>query len=289
MSDSSLNISGKIDSRTVSIYGVVNEVAVSLAVPYMVVGASARDIVLHYGHGAKVQRATADLDFAIQIPDWGAYEALKTALTDRDFIETKVQHRLISPDGVPIDVVPFGKVAAEGETIAWPPGGDIKMNILGFQEACDNAELVKVQEEPEVKIPVATPEGMVLLKLIAWSDRGAGARKKDAKDILYILETYEKIPDIETALYEDQDVMDTYDNELTMAAACHLGRNSAAIAGSSSYEFISLLLGNNENAVHRETLIEEMCEQIDREYGRNENLMGAFIDGFLNEEDSDDE
>jgi predicted nucleotidyltransferase len=33
------------------------------------VGASARDIVLHYGYGARVQRAIADVDFGMQIGD----------------------------------------------------------------------------------------------------------------------------------------------------------------------------------------------------------------------------
>jgi predicted nucleotidyltransferase len=33
------------------------------------VGASARDIVLHYGYGARVQRAIADVDFGMQICD----------------------------------------------------------------------------------------------------------------------------------------------------------------------------------------------------------------------------
>jgi len=40
--------------------------------PYVVVGATARDLVLHYGHGAAIRRATQDVDFAIEVPDWPA-------------------------------------------------------------------------------------------------------------------------------------------------------------------------------------------------------------------------
>ena len=46
MSDLSLNISGKIDSQTVALYKNVSEAANQLEIPFVVVGASARDIVL---------------------------------------------------------------------------------------------------------------------------------------------------------------------------------------------------------------------------------------------------
>lgn len=65
MSNTSLNISGKIDSATVGLYKSVSEAADDLEVPFVVVGASASDIVLHYGHEAQIQRATADIDFGI--------------------------------------------------------------------------------------------------------------------------------------------------------------------------------------------------------------------------------
>lgn len=77
MSDLFLNISGKIDSDTVALYESVSDAANRLTIPFVVVGASARDIVLHYGHNARIQRATADVDFGIQVPDWSAFEALK--------------------------------------------------------------------------------------------------------------------------------------------------------------------------------------------------------------------
>ena len=97
MSSLSLNISGKIDSGTVALYESVGDVANRLDNSFVVVGASARDIVLHYGYGARIQRATTDVDFGIQVPDWSAFEALKGSLLDSGFNETSAQHRLISP------------------------------------------------------------------------------------------------------------------------------------------------------------------------------------------------
>ncbi len=51
------------------------------------------------------------------------------------------------------------------------------MKVLGFQEACDNAEWVRIQENPELDVPVATPAGMSLLKIIAWTDRAGDLRR----------------------------------------------------------------------------------------------------------------
>ena len=68
MTSALLNIAGKIDPGTVTIFEIVNRAIAELNMPYVVVGATARDLVLHYGHGAKIQRATQDVDVAIEVP-----------------------------------------------------------------------------------------------------------------------------------------------------------------------------------------------------------------------------
>jgi len=110
-------------------------------------------------------------------------------------------------------------------SIAWPPEGKVKMNVLGFQEACDAAEWVRIQDEPELDVPVATPAGMALLKIIAWTDRASDLRKKDAMDIAYLLTTYEAIQEVIDALYDDDNthIMERYGWDITQAAAHLLG------------------------------------------------------------------
>ena len=137
MTSTLLNIAGKIDPNTVSIFKSVSSVIIELDIPYVVVGATARDVVLHYGHGAKIQRATHDVDFAIEVPNWSAFGALKDKLCQQGFTTTKALHRLICPKNTVIDILPFGGVSDRSVTIAWPPKGDIRMNMLGFQEAYD--------------------------------------------------------------------------------------------------------------------------------------------------------
>ncbi|MFV1985522.1 MAG: hypothetical protein ACC657_18380 [Thiohalomonadales bacterium] len=47
MTNISLDISGKIDPRIVELFGLVGNVLAELKMPYIVVGATARDLVLH--------------------------------------------------------------------------------------------------------------------------------------------------------------------------------------------------------------------------------------------------
>ena len=44
---------------------------------WILVGASARDLILHHAQGWPLGRATGDVDVAVLVPDWGGYEALR--------------------------------------------------------------------------------------------------------------------------------------------------------------------------------------------------------------------
>jgi predicted nucleotidyltransferase len=278
MKSRSLNISGKIEPKAIALYNLINQATASLGIRYVVVGATARDIVLHYGYGAKIKRATTDVDFGIQVSDWSAFEALKTKLVALGFSEAKAQHRLYSQDGTQIDIVPFGKLEDEQAKIKWPPKGEAVMTVLGFQEACDYSESVRIRDNPVIDIPVATTQGITLLKLVAWLDRAVENRSRDAKDLLYLLKNNEEIPTVVEAMYEDQKLMEKYDWDNTLAAAFLLGNATAEIAGTKTKGFLKDLLSENE--VLRDKLVEEMCDEIETDFARNKELFAAFVAGY---------
>lgn len=280
MTNISLDISGKIDPRIVEVFGSVSQVITELKMPYVVVGASARDLVLHHGHGAEIRRATDDVDFAMEVPDWNAFNGLKDKLIEQGFIETRAPHRLISATDTVVDIVPFGAIENEQDTIAWPPKGDAIMNVLGFKEACEHAEWVRVQSEPEIDIPVVTPVGMSLLKIISWTDRAAELRNKDAKDIAYILTNYEVIPEVTDTLYTDTQIMETYDWDLTQAAACLLGQRARDIARENTVVRFDALVNKELGKLNFNLLAEEMCSRIENEFAKKQQLLSAFLDGF---------
>ncbi|WP_096087838.1 nucleotidyl transferase AbiEii/AbiGii toxin family protein [Agaribacterium haliotis] len=272
-----LNISGKLDSSTVAVYQAILHVTQQLDVPFLIVGASARDLVLHYGHNADIARATRDIDFAIEVANWDAFQQVKAVLIARGFKESDQQHRVTSPQGIPLDIVPFGPLEDATGKIEWPPGQEWEMLVQGFQEALDNAEAVIIQDKPLIEVPVATPAGMALLKLIAWQDREVEKRGKDAADFLYLCESYEKIPAVSDGLYKNESLMESYEWDLTLAAASQLGQDARAIAKALTASTISTLLNNKHETLAIGVFISEMAAP---NVGRAEELLEAFTKGF---------
>ncbi len=274
-----LDLSGKIDEESIAIYSAIDKAAKELTFLYVVVGASARDLVLHYGYGATIKRATADIDFGIQVPDWETFEAIRHKLIDSGFRETHSQHRLIY-DGMKIDLVPFGSVQDEQAKIAWLPDKDIVMNVLGFQEAIDNTVNVILQKDPDIEIPVVKPPGLSLLKIICWTDRDVDLKDKDAKDLLYLLKSYEDIPEIRESIYEYPDMMEEFDWNISLGSAFKLGIDAGVISSKQTIEYLKQIEDDQIDKRPSDLLIEDMCEYIEEEFETNKQLLSAYFRGI---------
>jgi len=277
-----IDIAGKIDRGTVSVFHDVAEVALNVGVPYVVIGATARDLVLHHYYGARIQRATEDLDFAVQVPDWAAFHVMVDGLLERGFVsDSQQQQRLRSASGNIIDVVPFGPVAAEDEQIVWPPKNEIVMSVLGMQEAFDSAITVRLQKEPQIDIPVATPMGLMVLKLIAWTDRAPAKRKKDAMDVFFLLSSYEEIPVVQEEFYDDMELIEAYDGDRALGGAQVLGRHVDNILQEATRRVIDQILADDIPGLSRETLLVESCGTNDSsQFDRHSAFLDAFAAGL---------
>jgi predicted nucleotidyltransferase len=202
-----------------------------MGVEYLVVGATARDLVMHYGYGARIQRATRDIDFAIQIANWVEFEEIKNRLTEHGFKSGQSLQRMVSPTGMPVDLVPFGTIADMNLNIQWPPSGEVEMDVTGFVDAHNAAVQMIIQNDPLIQVPVASPQGLALLKLVAWDDRTSELRTKDAKDMAYLLETYQTVEQSLDRIYEIDGLMERYGWEINLGSAHLLGIDTAEIAG----------------------------------------------------------
>jgi len=76
MTDTLIDLSGKIDEGRERTIRDVAGACSALAVPFFLVGAFARDLLLEMRHGFKAQRATNDVDFGIRVRGWEQFEAL---------------------------------------------------------------------------------------------------------------------------------------------------------------------------------------------------------------------
>lgn len=103
---------------------------------WLIVGAYARDLILHHAYQIPISRFTADLDIAVAVPSWGAFQVLEqTLLASGATQEKNIAHRFFL-SGWAIDVIPFEGVEEDGE-ITWPDG--MAMSIVGFSEASTDA------------------------------------------------------------------------------------------------------------------------------------------------------
>jgi predicted nucleotidyltransferase len=139
-----------------------------MKIPFFIVGATARDILLEVQYGLGSKRATLDIDIAVFIENWDHFYHLKDELIGAiDFTPTRDIHRLLYQERLPVDIVPFGGVAEKDEVVEWPPDGSIKMNVMGFRECFKHAVQVKISDKPKLSVGVVSLAGLAILKLVS--------------------------------------------------------------------------------------------------------------------------
>jgi len=220
-----IDLSGKISETSVSILRETEKVATRLNVPFFVVGAAARDIILEHQFDIKPGRATIDIDIGVLVAGWDQFETLKEELVHSTrFSPTKETQRLIYDDNFPVDIIPFGVIARNDASITWPPGHEIRMSVVGFQECYQHAVSVKLSSNPELIVKVVSLAGLALLKLISWDDNPE-RRGKDAPDLFLIIRHYLDAGNLERLFDDGTDIIeeDSYDYDL--ASALFLGRD----------------------------------------------------------------
>lgn len=141
--------------RAAKVLARIAEVARSARIDYLVIGATARNIISVGLLGASPERQTRDIDIAAEVSSWGEFEALAAKLDQRRGV-----HKFVVEDSE-VDVVPYGDIEQDDRTILW--SDDHKMNVLGLREAVDSAEEVILPGGLSVKIP--SIPALALLKL----------------------------------------------------------------------------------------------------------------------------
>lgn len=163
-------------------------VARELAIPFLLIGAGARLMLLDWRRHVVDRRYTEDWDFGVQLTDWESFERLRGALiASGRFEDTDVLHRVRHRSNVNVDFVPFGGLENPEGSIVWV-NQDRIMNVYGFREALDNT--LEIQLDDELSIPIVSMPGFVILKVFSCNDRVGNKRLKDVQDIYVVLKTY---------------------------------------------------------------------------------------------------
>ena len=69
-----VDLSGEISETSVSILREIEKVSTRLDIPFFVVGATARDILLEHQFDIKPGRATIDIDIGVLVAGWDQFE-----------------------------------------------------------------------------------------------------------------------------------------------------------------------------------------------------------------------
>jgi len=201
-----------------------------LGLDCLIVGATARDLLLEYARRLKPVRATTDIDFAVAVADWDRFAALRDALLATGRYDASRQaQRLIRrhDDGLTteLDIIPFAGIEDDAHDIRWPPGFETVMRVAGYADALAHAEQFQLADDLIVRI--ASAPGLALMKLFAWEDR-RHEDDKDAVDLGILMRDYGSTlaPD---RLHEEG-AAEAADYNVTHASAWLLGRHCAMLA-----------------------------------------------------------
>ncbi len=184
-----LDLSQKGDRLLGALIGRVN--AIVGDAPYLLAGATARDLLLQAAHGIDPRRATTDVDLAFLVGNWDEFLGLRNQLlASGDFagMPKGGLHKLRFRGSLEVDIMPFGAIEQPDRSIAWPPEGDIIMTVFGFREAQDSC--ITVILPPNERVQVVSLPALAILKLVAWKERRFEQPGKDAHDLALIVRSY---------------------------------------------------------------------------------------------------
>ncbi len=259
-------------------FDCIDEVMQELQIPYYLIGVSAIALEL-LKDGIKPGRGTKDIDFAVMISGINEYEKISEALVARGFKKVAAPWTFYSDVfKVAIDVLPFGEIE-ENYTVNFNDRYT-DLHVLGFREVMEEA----VQVEIEEKIANIPPlPGMVILKLIAWSDRPE-ERENDLSDILRIIQHYYTLKwDEIVEQHYDTLVIEPFDQLLISAEV--LGRNSRLYLQKSEVISTRILkvLENNVQVATKSAIAKEWARKLDSDIEYAFDLLSAFQKGITHE------
>ncbi len=187
--------------------------------------------------------------------------------------------RLHHQSQIPVDIVPFGAIAPDGKTISWIPDGNFEMSIIGFDDAYQAAQIVRLSDNPVVDIPVATPAALVILKLITWQEHPE--RGKDATDLVFLLRHYLAAGQTERLMEQHSDLLEEDDFDFEPAGARLLGRDIANIVSEPTKQVLHEILSTETGEQKHYRLVEAMTNRQDgHHFENNLALLNALYLGF---------
>lgn len=169
------------------VFDIIDEVLTAHEVPYYLIGANAISLEL-LKKGYKPGRKTNDIDFAIMVSTLDHYKEISDSIQEQGLIKLDAAWRFYHKKfDVVVDLLPFGEIE-ENDTIGFNER-TTDLHVLGFKEVMEDSIEIEINE---TKVRIPPLPGMIVLKLVSWSDRPE-VRNNDLYDILRVIEQYNNL------------------------------------------------------------------------------------------------
>jgi predicted nucleotidyltransferase len=255
-----LNLSGKIEKPVVDALQILKKVADSLGVNFFVVGASARDFILRHQYGIEPRRKTGDIDLGVEVASWEQFKTLFEELISTGQFSPASERQRLRCGIVLIDILPFGPITDEDKQISWPPEHEIIMRVAGFEEAYKHSITVRLASDPNLDVKLASLPGLAIMKLVSWKEKYPD-RKRDAEDLLLIMNKYEEAGNFERLYGEDLSLLQEEGFDTTLAGTRLLGRDMARISNPRTFLIVKEILDDETKERSQYKLISGMMRE----------------------------
>jgi len=270
------NLSGKIEKPVVDTLQILKKVADSLGIPFFVIGAFARDLILKHGYGIEPRRKTGDIDLGVEVASWEQFKTLfESLIATGQFCLTSDEQRLRCGT-ILIDILPFGPITDKDKKISWPPEHEIIMSMVGFEEAYEYSITFRLSSDPELDIKLASLPGLAIMKLISWKEKYPN-RKRDAEDLLLIMNKYEEAGNSERLYEEDLPLLQEEGFDTKLAGTRLLGRDMVKISDPETSRTIKGILDAETEEMGQYKLLTNMIRETGMSHTRFDELLAQLM------------
>ncbi len=103
------------------------------------------------------------------------------------------------------------------------------MSVMGFDDVYNNSQWVRLQTKPNLEIRIASPAGLVIMKLISWKTGEYKRRQKDAYDLNFITKYYSETGNQDRLYSNYPGILEKYEFDNYLAGAYLLGLDISKI------------------------------------------------------------
>lgn len=254
MSKNFIDLLQKIDKEKVVVFEHIDKISKSLQIDFVIIGATARDMILHNVHNIDTVRATYDIDLAVQVANWNQFNVLKKSfISSGKFEASKIDHRIQFEDNTIIDLIPFGAIAKPNHILTLP--NNKTMDLTGFEEMFKSALTVRLRSRPILEIKFPSPSGLALIKLIAWHEKYP-EREKDAEDLFLIMSNYLDAGTSERLYDQERDLLEMDNFDYTLTGARLLGRDLAGISHKTTIKVVLNIINRETDEQHSKLVLD---------------------------------